>query len=63
MCKCVFFEKGRSSSYTMSGSRLLEGSADVFLLVCDLKIKTLEDVGTSIVEVHLMKTLVDFTNR
>ena len=47
----------------MSESILLEGSADVFLLVCDLKIKTLEDVGTSIVEVHLMKTLVDFTNR
>ena len=41
----------------------LEGNVNVFSLVCILKIGKTEEAGTGVVEVRLMNTLVDSSNR
>ena len=40
----------------------LEGNANIFSSIPDPKIKIVEDVGTGVVEVRLVKALVDSPN-
>ena len=44
-------------------STITKDNTYIFSLVCDPKIKTIEDVGTCAVEVRLMKILVDSLKR
>jgi len=63
MHKCVYpcKEQCEDHHHRLSESvvALLEDNADIFSSVCDMKIGTIEDVGTGALEVHLVKTLDD----
>ena len=56
MCSPLRREICKSSSEIVSKSVVvsLEGNADVFSLVCDPKIRIVEDVGSGVIEVRLV---------